>query len=360
MPRARQWRGYYLFLLGFVRHLDRDAGLFHGDSLMFLPGTQTLSLGLSQLPAPFPEPPNPIGCRRGRLPSDIWSDFFFWLAEFEYNGGSEAAGRWGRTGFFPSNKTPSTWWYRAPRTGGFYILNLLFFHLHIFQVLTFRKQALLKHRTLESKFHHTKKTWFMDSNYRSKEFYSRVHTAVHLSHRCEFIFSSEWASVNLHICFSSQSARRWGQMFPQMFSVSIRLTELPDEFQLLIFNSCCLQTGNKNKQTKAVVLHFNQTLFIQHRTNSWQTIGQSADRRFDHQNNIKEFNEIKSSKKKIKKIQNWIFIFRQTMQRINKSLKIKKHRNHRKVFFKINQKIDLKGKKSNALKPLFELRNGQI
>lgn len=48
------------------------------------------------------------------------------------------------------------------------------------------------------------------------------------------------------------------------------------------------------------------------------------------------------------------------MQRINKSLKIKKHRNHRKVFFKINQKIDLKGKKSNALKPLFELRNGQI
>lgn len=47
----------------------------------------------------------------------------------------------------------------------FYILNLLFFHLHIFQVLTFIKQALLKHRTLESKFHHTKKTWFMDSNY---------------------------------------------------------------------------------------------------------------------------------------------------------------------------------------------------
>lgn len=49
---------------------------------MFLPGTQTLSLGLSQLPAPFPEPPNPIGCRRGRLPSDIWSDFFFfdWLS----------------------------------------------------------------------------------------------------------------------------------------------------------------------------------------------------------------------------------------------------------------------------------------
>lgn len=122
-----------------------------------------------------------------------------------------------------------------------------FFHLHIFQVLTFRKQALLKHRTLESKFHHTKKTWFMDSNYRSKEFYSRVHTAVHLSHRCEFIFSSEWASVNLHICFSSQSAHLWGQMFPQMFSVSIRLTELPDEFQL-IFNLCCLQTGNKNKQ----------------------------------------------------------------------------------------------------------------
>lgn len=36
------------------------------------------------------------------------------------------------------------------------------------------------------------------------------------------------------------------------------------------------------------------------------------------------------------------------MQRINKSLKI------------INQKIDLKGKKSNALKLLFELRNGQI
>lgn len=36
------------------------------------------------------------------------------------------------------------------------------------------------------------------------------------------------------------------------------------------------------------------------------------------------------------------------MQRVNKSLKI------------INQKIDLKGKKSNALKPLFELRNGQI
>lgn len=116
MPRARQWRGYYLFLLGFVRHLERVAGLFHGDSLMFLPGTQTLSLGLSQLPAPFPEPPNPIGCQRGRLPSDIWSDFF-WLAEFEYNGGGEAAGRWGRTGFFPSNKTPSTWWYRAPRTG---------------------------------------------------------------------------------------------------------------------------------------------------------------------------------------------------------------------------------------------------
>lgn len=132
----------------------------------------------------------------------------------------------------------------------FYILNLLFFHLHIFQVLTFRKQALLKHRTLESKFHHPKKTWFMDSNYRSKEFYSRVHTAVHLAHRCEFIFSSEWASVNLHICFSSQSARRWGQMFPQMFSVSIRLTELPDEFQLLIFNLCCLQTGNKKNKQK--------------------------------------------------------------------------------------------------------------
>lgn len=47
---------------------------------MFLPGTQTLSLGLSQLPATFPEPPNPIGCRPGRLPSDTWSDFSDWLS----------------------------------------------------------------------------------------------------------------------------------------------------------------------------------------------------------------------------------------------------------------------------------------
>lgn len=46
-----------------------------------LPGTQTLSLGLSQLPAPVPGPAHPIGCRRTQLPSDAWRDFCDWLPE---------------------------------------------------------------------------------------------------------------------------------------------------------------------------------------------------------------------------------------------------------------------------------------
>lgn len=61
-----------------------------------LPGTQTLSLGLSQLPAPVPGPAHPIGCRRTQLPSDAWRDFCDWLPEslvrrVRLQGGEEGA-----------------------------------------------------------------------------------------------------------------------------------------------------------------------------------------------------------------------------------------------------------------------------
>lgn len=61
-----------------------------------LPGTQTLSLGLSQLPAPVPGPAHLIGCWRTHLPSDVWRDFSDWLPEssvrrVRLQGGEEGA-----------------------------------------------------------------------------------------------------------------------------------------------------------------------------------------------------------------------------------------------------------------------------
>lgn len=69
----------HLLLLGFVRHLDRVAGFFSRKLRDVLPGPQTLSLGLSLLPAPDPGPVTPIGYWRAHLPSNANRFFSDWL-----------------------------------------------------------------------------------------------------------------------------------------------------------------------------------------------------------------------------------------------------------------------------------------
>lgn len=55
-------------------------GVLHGGSVMLFPGTQTLSLGLSPIPAPVPDSKHLIGCRGVNLPSDVRGDFSDWLS----------------------------------------------------------------------------------------------------------------------------------------------------------------------------------------------------------------------------------------------------------------------------------------